>query len=65
MREIMRVTVVVEYAVDPDMYPGANTPAERAEIDLKNFEDDPELFAHVMRDPLSRGSIRVTSVVVE
>lgn len=49
-KEIIRVTVVFEYEVDPDLYPGANTPGERAEIDRENFAKNPELVVEMLAD---------------
>lgn len=43
--ERMRVTVVLEYAVDPDRYPGTKTAAERAEVDREAFTRDPDTLA--------------------
>lgn len=49
-KEFIRVTVVFEYAVDPDLYPGANTPGERAEIERENFAKNPDLVAETLAD---------------
>jgi hypothetical protein len=38
--ETIRVTVVLEYPVNLDLYPEGSTPAERAEIDHGNFKND-------------------------
>lgn len=35
----MRVTIVVKFPVDPDLYPESKTPAERAEVERENFKD--------------------------
>jgi hypothetical protein len=49
-KEIIRVTVVFEYEVDPDLYPGAQTPGERAEIDRENFIKNPDLVMETLAD---------------
>lgn len=38
--ETIRVTVVLEYPVDPSLYPEGSTPGERAAIDHDNFKND-------------------------
>lgn len=38
--ERIRVTVVLEYTVDPELYPESATPAERAAVDHENFKSD-------------------------
>lgn len=38
-QEFMRVTVVLKFPVDPELYPGSETPAEWAEAERKNFQD--------------------------
>lgn len=42
--------MVLEYPVDPEMYPGSLTPAERAEVDRKNFEDDPSMLTALIEE---------------
>lgn len=64
-REIMRVTVVMEYPVDPALYSGASTPAERAEIDRKNFEEDPDGLRELLENKEVSKSVRVTAVIIE
>lgn len=49
-KEIIRVTVVFEYEVDPELYPGANTPGERVEIDRENFAKNPDLVVETLAD---------------
>lgn len=49
-KEIIRVTVVFEYEVDPDLYPGAKTPGERAEIDRENFAKNPGMVVETLAD---------------
>jgi hypothetical protein len=49
-KEVIRVTVVFEYEVDPDLYPGANTPGERTEIDRENFAKNPDLVVETLAD---------------
>lgn len=49
-REVIRVTVVFEYDVDPELYPGAKTPGERAEIDRENFAKNPDLVVETLAD---------------
>ncbi len=34
-----RVTVIVEYELNPDHYPGTYSPAEMVALDRKNYED--------------------------
>lgn len=49
-KETIRVTVVLEYEVDPDLYPDQKTPAERAEADHRNFTDDHETLVALIHD---------------
>ncbi len=35
-----RVTVVVEYELNPDHYPGASSPSEMVALDRTNYEED-------------------------
>jgi hypothetical protein len=61
--ERMRVTVVFEYAVDPDRYPGTTTPADRAEIDRVAFAQNADaLGASVSLETIK--SITVTPMSV-
>jgi hypothetical protein len=39
-KETIRVTVVLEYTVDPDLYPESVTPSARAAVDHENFKND-------------------------
>lgn len=61
--ERIRVTLVLEYTVDPDLYPGSSTPTERAEVDRKNFEEDPETLVALIHDDRVV-SVRTSSMVV-
>lgn len=49
-KEIIRVTIVFEYEVDPELYPGAKTPGERAEVDRENFVKNPDLVVETLAD---------------
>jgi hypothetical protein len=64
-QEIMRVTIVMEYPVDPDLYPNSTTAAERVEVDRKNFEQDPDLLRGLIEDPEVDKSVRVSYFVLE
>lgn len=61
----MRVTVVMEYPVDTSLYPGSSTPVERAEVDRKNFEEDPDHLRELLENQEVSKSVRVTAVIVE
>lgn len=56
--EYMRVTVVLEYPVDPDRYPGVTSPFERAEIDRQNFLKDRK----ILTDTIDTEGVRNISV---
>lgn len=61
----MRVTVVMEYPVDTALYPDSSTPAERAEVDRRNFEEDPDQLRELLENEEVSKSVRVTAVIVE
>ena len=63
-REFMRVTVVVEYPVDPTLYPESKTPGERADVDLRNFTNDPEILTDTIAE-FGIKSIRIGSFTIE
>lgn len=63
-REFMRVTVVVEYPVDPTLYPGSKTPGERADVDLKNFTEDPKTLIETINE-FGVKSVRIGSFTIE
>lgn len=37
--EFIRVTIVLEFPVDPALYPDSKTPGERAEVERQNHQD--------------------------
>jgi hypothetical protein len=61
--EFIRVTVVFEYEVDPELYPGASSPGERVEIDRKNFTEDPKLLVDTLADKGAK-SVRLGSFTI-
>jgi hypothetical protein len=63
-REFMRVAVIVEYPVDPDLYPGSTTPGQRADVDLKNFTEDPKTLIETITE-FGVKSIRIGSFTIE
>lgn len=63
--EIRRITLVMECPVDLAKYPESSTPAERAEIDCENFQQDPKLLLDLLENQEVDRKIRVTSVVIE
>lgn len=64
-RQMMRVTLVVECPADLAKYPESSTPAERAEIDRQNYEQDPHLILKLLEGQEASKKVRVTAVVIE
>ena len=49
--------------MDLELYPGSTTPDERAEVDRRNFEDDPETLVSLIRENYVK-SIRTGSCTI-
>jgi len=62
-QEFMRVTVVLKFPVDPDLYPESKTPADRAEVERENFRD-PKILAETA-EQFGVESVSVGTFIIE
>lgn len=62
-QEFMRVTVVLKFPVDPDLYPESETPADRAEVERENFRD-PKILAEAA-EQFGVESVSVGTFIIE
>lgn len=61
-QEFMRVTVVLEFPVDPSLYPESRTAADRTEVERENFTDPKILMETAERYGFE--SVKVNSFVI-